>query len=349
MGNSRLKIIKKALHRFIPAHFHDPFGLFFRLIHSKNPAAFFAMWTSALALAALPLDMLLELSERRFYAKAANPKFPLIFVAGPPRSGTSLVAQVLIQYLPVCYPNNLTAVFQKSPITANRLFKKTIGNKQIEYRSYYGKTTKFSGPNDALYLWDRWFGKDRTIIPDSISQEKKTAMVKFFGAYQEAFHKPFLNKNNNLNTCANLVAEILNNSYFICLTRDPVYLAQSLLKSRMEMHGDVRSPYGLHDPLRKKNQMDYVNDVCEQVLFHEKKIREQQEKVGLQRFWIISYESFCENPEKLVSRVSKEIIDQQIDETELRQHLKPFKDANTVKIDKALFEKIQDTLQRLKN
>jgi hypothetical protein len=55
--------------------------------------------------------------------------------------------------------------------------------------------------------------------------------------------------------------------------------------------------------------MDYVSDVCEQVLFHEKKIREQQEKVGLQRFWIISYENFCESLEKLVSRVSKEIID----------------------------------------
>jgi hypothetical protein len=174
-------------------------------------------------------------------------------------------------------------------------------------------------------------------------------MIKFFGAFQEAFRKPFLNKNNNLNTCANLVAEILDNAYFICMTREPVYLAQSLLKARMEIQGDINTPYGLCDPRTIKNKSDYIKNVCEQVRFHEKISKEQQEKVGSQRFWIVSYEEFCRSPAEFVCRVSEKILSIPINEDELKLHLKPFEIANKKKIDSELFERIKEGLQQLKN
>jgi hypothetical protein len=299
---------------------------------------------------ALPIDMVLEFFEIRLYGKASKPKFPLILIAGPPRSGTSLVAQVLIKHLPVCFLNNLTAVFQRSPITAKRLFGKILRKNQTNYHSYYGKTANFSGPNDALYIWDRWLGKDRTIVPVSLNEEQKTAMAQFFGALQEAFQKPFLNKNNSLDTCAKLVAESLDNSYFICITREPVYLAQSLLKARMEIHGDLNVPYGLQNSVKSVktgSTLDPISDVCEQVLFHEQAIREQQRIIGDERFWIVSYEEFCENPTDLVKRVSEEILHQSLQSEKIDLVLKPFQNANHVKIETETFRKIQKTLYKL--
>ena len=49
---------------------------------------------------------------------------------------------------------------------------------------------------------------------------------------------------------ATLVAEVLENAFFKCMVRDPLYLAQSLLGARLEMHADPLSPYGVDEPAR---------------------------------------------------------------------------------------------------
>jgi hypothetical protein len=343
--------VRKLLHPLLPAHFNDPIGLFARLLRSKDPAALFTIGTTTLSALASPLDFILHIAEKRFYQKAPAPNLPLIFVTGPPRSGTSLVAQVLIQYLPVSYFNNLTAVFQRAPILANVLFAKISTSKKITYKSYYGKTNSFSGPNDGLHIWDRWFGKDRTRIPTFLGEKEKHDMIRFFGAYQNAFQKPFLNKNNNLNTFAHLVAEALRDSHFICLTREAPYLAQSLLTARTKIHGDKNIPYGLHHQYRnRKNNgcQDYVEDVCRQVLFHEKIVREQQQMVGANRFWIVEYEQFCEKPEELVQLVSQRVLRQPLDVNKLRKTLKPLQCANIIKSPHELFHQIQSTLEELR-
>ncbi|MHC4587094.1 MAG: hypothetical protein ACYS3N_21380, partial [Planctomycetota bacterium] len=57
--------VRNSLQRLLPAHFHDPFGLFFRLVRTRDPAALFTIGTSLLAAVALPLDLLLQIVEKR--------------------------------------------------------------------------------------------------------------------------------------------------------------------------------------------------------------------------------------------------------------------------------------------
>jgi hypothetical protein len=343
-----LKPVRNLLHRYIPSQFHDPFGLLIRLLRTKDPAAFFAMATAGLGIVVTPLDMLLTVIEKRTYQNATAPKQPLIFVCGAPRTGTTLMGQVLINNLPVCFINNLTSVFPRSPITANRLFGRWMGTRQVTYESFYGKSLYFSGPNDALYIWDRWFGKDRTVIPTTLDAAQKDDMVRFFGAYQQVFQKPLVNKNNNMNTYASLVADALPDAHFICMTRDPLYLAQSLLKARLDIHGDLHVAYGIGNPENGEDG-DYIEDVCRQVLFHERAIKQQQEIIGADRFWIVQYEEFCKQPELLVKRVYDEILGQAVDIEAIQANLKPFEVNNKVKLEADLFEDVQQTLIRLKN
>src|SRR5262245_45670092 len=108
--------------RLIPPTFHDPFGLALRLARSRDPDAYFAMSTALLSPLTAPLDRLLALAERRIYARATAPQRPILFVTGAPRSGTTLVSQALVHHLPVTYFNNLSALFPRAPIVANRLF-----------------------------------------------------------------------------------------------------------------------------------------------------------------------------------------------------------------------------------
>jgi Sulfotransferase family len=345
MGN----VLKRLLNRFIPSHIHDPFGLAIRMVRSRDSAAWFALEISLLGILLTPLDLLLQIPEKRYYKRAPTPKLPLIFVCGASRTGTTLLSQVLIKHLPVSYINNLTAIFPRSPIVANILFGWLMREKKIAYKSYYGKSAYLTGPNEAFYIWSRWMAEDQKRVRCFLIDSKKADMIKFFGAYEQAFRKPLVNKYNNLSICANLVANLLENCYFLCMTRDPVYLAQSLLLARAEIQGDIRISYGVEDPDKLDNHdSDYIENICEQVLYHERKVKEQQEIIGPDRFWIIPYEQFCEKPEELVQSVSEKILRQPIDIEKIRAALNPFEISQRIRLEPELFEKIEQMLTQLK-
>lgn len=339
--------LRKLLHRFIPANFHNVFGLTWRLLWQGKPAGRVAMLYSGLGLLLTPLDLLLQLFERRRYRAAAPPELPQIFVCGAARSGTTLTAQVLIKYLPVFYFNNLTSLFPRSPITALKLFGRrgSEGKTAVGFDSFYGRTSRLSAPNDALYFWDRWVGHDRSHIPQVLLPGQEAELVHFFGAMEDFSGKPLLNKNNSLNTYAHLVAPLLPNAYFICLDRDPLYLAQSHWVARRFIHGDEHVAYGIGGELQQF--ADPVEDICRQVLFHRQRIQEMRQLLGEDRFIILDYEDFCARPAEWVQFFSKKILGQELDLARLKVQLPPFKAANRRTIDEVTFQQMEATLQRL--
>jgi hypothetical protein len=337
--------LRPWLHRFIPSHFHDPVGLTRRLLRSGDPAAHFAMRTALLGVLAIPFDLVLQVAEQRRYRKAPAPRLPLLFICGAPRTGTTLVEQVLIDHLPVAYINNLTAVFPRAPLTANRLFRPAPVRGEA-YHSYYGRTTGFAGPNDGLHLWDRWLGADRTKIPTSLSAAQQQAMRQFFGALELISGRPVLAKNNSLNACANLVAEVFDRAFFICMTRDPRFLAQAQLRARLDIQGADHIAYGLTgSPGSGTAPADVIEDVCRQVLYHQQLVQEQQRLIGAERFWVIQYETFCADPSALVDAVAVRMTGHPRPPSAPR--IAPFASSNTVRMESERFRQIETTLVKL--
>lgn len=291
-------------HRYVPAHVSNPVPLMYRLLKAHEPAARSALYMAAAGVGLSVFDRLMQMPERRLYEKAGSPAMPIILVCGPPRSGTTLVAQYLINTFEVCYLNNLTSLFPRSPILANRWFGRYARLRPGPYAAYYGKSRGLSDPNDALYVWDRWLGSDRHRVPTRLERGAEQLMPRFFGALETHYGLPVVNKVNRLNTCAHLVAEHLENAWFLCVRRDPLMLAQSLYVAREEIGGDLGRAYGVQHPDR--NKKDPVDDVCRQVVFHERQAREQQRLLGERRFRIIQYEEFCERPFALARAVSDE-------------------------------------------
>jgi hypothetical protein len=334
------------MQRFVPAHFNNPFGLLARIIKSGDPAAIFTLYTSLMSGLALPIDLLFEIHEKKLYRSAPPPKLPIVIVTGPARSGTSLVAQTLIEHLPVEYISNLAEIFQCSPITAKLVFGRFIKTRHIDYKSFYGKTRNISGHNDALHIWDRWFGANRTAIPADLSNSDRQKIEQFFGAYENCFKKPLVTKNNSISLYAALAAGTLKTSRFICVLRDPLFHAQSLLKARYVIHGDPSIPYGLHDR-KNAGKGDCVKDVCAQIAFNQEQICKQRDVIGRDRFWIISYEKFCESPHELVMEVGEKLLDINARELELIKKVRPFRAAKELYLDKAIIRRIQESLAEM--
>ena len=256
-----------------------------------------------------PLDYLMGFVERRSYRHAPLIRGKIVVVVGAPRSGTSLVARTLLNHLPFNYFSNLTQLFPRSPITANRWFARLLPRRKVGYQTYYGKSSQLSGFSDALHIWDRWLGSDRSTVPAALTDSADSSINEFFGAWQQQEGPFTLAKVNRLNTCAHLLAQASEAFVFICLTRDPVNLAQSLLVARRDITGDMSVPYGVnHRSSGEASTDDVVSDVCDQVRFHDRRQKEQQDLIGTDRYWTVSYEDFCSDPKALVERVCREVL-----------------------------------------
>ena len=333
--------------RLVPPNFRDPIGLVRRILRSKDPAAYFAIYSTALSALATPLDMALAATtERRWQRDADAPRWPVIFVTGAPRSGTTVLSQVLIHHLPVTYFNNLTAVFPRAPITANRAFGRFLRKPSGALRSFYGRTHGFAAENDGLHLWDRWLA-DRYSAPRRLDPVTADSLRRFFAAYESAFGRPVLNKNNALATGADAIADALPTSHFLYIRREPLFAVQSILGARETIQGTREAPYGVSDPARRNAALSPIEQVCTQVLYHERRMEEQRRAIGDARFWVVQYEDFCRAPHAIVERAGREILGLTIAEGALQNALPPLRNTNRAALPASELAEIRDTLARL--
>lgn len=331
--------MRGLLDRYVPNHFRDPLGLAWRLVRSGNPAAWQAMGFSAAGVAALPLDLAMQRAERRALQAAPARTQPLLFICGPPRSGTTLLFQTLIRCLPIGHFNNLSSLFPRSPLTALRRFGRLAGGNRTECQSFYGRTRGLAGSNDALFLWDRWLGADRSRPATELSPGSQEEMRRFFAAAADFFQKPVVCKNNSLNASAHLVSAALPDAIFLCLNRHPLYLAQSLLEARRMIHSDELTPYGVAPPAEPQDN-DALRSVCRQVLHYQQLERFQQSRIGADRFWTVSYEEFCQDPGPVVRRVAAVLLPAEAEALEDLQ-LAPFRASNQRRVDENTFQDLQ--------
>lgn len=338
------------MRHLIPRNFQDPIGLVSRLIRSRDPAAIFAILSTGLSALVAPLDGVLALSERRLYEHGASPRLPIVIVTGAPRSGTTVVSQVLRSQLPVGYFNNLTAIFPRAPIVANRLFASMLRPRPPVFHSFYGRTRGFADQNDGLHLWDRWLGEDRYRPPATFDARTAEDMRRFFAAYEAALGKPLLTKNNAIATVASAIAAALPTSHFVYIRREPAYAAQSILHAREVIQGSRQGPYGVPDPNHHVVGQDAsspIEAVCAQLVYHERRMREQLAELGPQRFRVVEYEDFCRAPEALVASIGREVLGVEVDTSTVRAALPSFHSTNRVTVSAADFDEIQSTLARL--
>lgn len=282
-------------------NFKNPFGLLYRMLTSGKRPAYSALFREGLGIAARPIDAVLALRERKTIQNATGPGSPLILIVGPPRSGTTLVYQAFAYCLDVTFPSNLSSVFGKSPMTVNRF----AGKQSADFGSYFGQTSRMSGPNDAFHIWNRWLGEDRYTTRTDLSPEEILSMRQFFTAWTDKFDKPFLNKNNRNVQCISYLAEHLPNAFFVGVLRDPACVARSLIHARKAVQGDTTTGWGLQCQEKHCHEypLGYVQDVCDQVMRNQSEQLDSFSKLSPERFVQIQYEQFCDRPDEIIDEV----------------------------------------------
>ena len=284
-------------------NFRDPIGLVKRMVRSGDPAARRALIRAGLRYLAMPLDLAMQPWERRALAAGDRSPHPVVLVVGAPRSGTTLVGQILAAHLDVVWFSNLTELFPRSPLTASRWFGRRRRPASGDFHSYYGNTSRLTDPSDGFELWNRWLGEDRYHAPDTLAPEAASAMRRFIGAWTAAFDRPLVNKNNRNTGAIALLAAEIPAARFVVVERDPRFVAQSLLLARRLIQGDASHAWG-YAARDAADGASIVDAVADQVADIHRTVREQVAILEPSRIITLGYESVCDDPAAAVAAVA---------------------------------------------
>ena len=204
-----------------------------------------------------------------------------IFIIGLPRSGSTLLFQLLINNFKLSYFSNLVNVFFRCPVLILKIFKKKhLNNINDNYQSNYGVIKGIYSPSESGSIYNFWLKNY------NIKNIKKT--ISF---YIKTFKAPFICKNLNLSFKIKLIKKTFPESKFIYVTRDPKFIFQSIfLKAKSAGEINIEG-FRLNQILNNK---DYFKYLMSQIKKSNKKIISDLNETN-SSFMVVDYSDICNN------------------------------------------------------
>ncbi|HDM78753.1 MAG TPA: hypothetical protein ENG51_20175 [Deltaproteobacteria bacterium] len=255
------------------------------------------------------INLLLEPIEQELIRPFTHPKCPVLFIIGAPRSGTTLLAQLLASCGGFSYVSNFSARFWLAPyfgMTMERILGLRDERPDWSYRSIFGVTKELIGPHEFGYFWRHWFryGESHKLSPQQLADIDTKGLLKEIAAMESVYMLPLLFKNLVCGLQAGYLADKLPSSLFAVCKRDPLYNMQSLLLAREEVMGDRNVWFSLRPKeYQFLKTMSPYEQVAGQVYYTIKDIEESIYGHLRDRVLEIGYEELCKDPRKVVKSV----------------------------------------------
>jgi hypothetical protein len=260
----------------------------------------------------LKMNQALQNIEKKQY-KNYEIEYPFIFIIGLPRSGTTLISQILSYSLDVGYINNLISRFWLAPVHGIRLSKSILGNvKYSDFKSDYARTSNITDIHEFGYFWRYWLKKetfdDVTHIKDREKNIHWNDLSKVLSTMQNEFGKPLVFKNIFGSYHMVKLREILNKVVYIYIERDKLDVAISILEARKKYYEDLNTWWS-YQPIEyeKIKNLNYWQQIAGQIYFLESFYNKQTKECGENYVIKIKYESLCINPSRTIDLIRERI------------------------------------------
>lgn len=231
---------------------------------------------------------------------------PSLHIIGAPRSGTTLLSQLISAHLDVGYINNLIAAFWSAPVYGVRLSRKLLKRQALSsYSSDYGRTSGIHEPHEFGRFWFSNLGyreMDQSSVDDSqIDWERLATILNNISA---AFEKPVVYKNFLIAWHMETILGYLPKTCFVRVKRDPEDNALSLLGFRKE-YWNTYEKWVSMKPMEYSWLKDkhFTEQVVGQVYFLETYMTEKLEKIDDDNVLDVTYEHLCEDPRSVLNGI----------------------------------------------
>jgi hypothetical protein len=235
---------------------------------------------------------------------------PVIFILGMARSGTTLSSQLLAS-AGLAHVSNFVAKFWDSPAVGARIEKAVIQPQdkfRSSFESQYGVTTRLDEPHEFGYFWARFFDlgqETHNLSSDLRDKVDRYSLWANVTSLQRVYNRPLVFKNNTwCSLQADLLSEIFPDATFVVCRRDPIWIAQSIQRARIERYGDKESWWSIRPSTFVQLQsLPWYEQIARQVLDFELELNETLKNIQKNRIIPVEYKDLCANPNGLVERV----------------------------------------------
>ncbi len=250
------------------------------------------------------LNALLAPLEQQLAADLTEPQLPQIFIVGPPRSGSTLVGQLLAHWGGFGYISNFLARFYMAPGLGARI-ERTLNinhtTSQPAYVSDHARTKGWHEPHEFGYFWARWFNQGQETHKQSDEALSKICtpdLLKSLASIESIYQSPMVYKNNTwLTFHIAFLSHLIPNSVFVVCNREPIYVAQSVYQARLKHTGDQFQWWSLRPPeYRDLLNKNWDDQIAGQIYYTIKHMEEGLRHVPNRRVIRAQYETVCENP-----------------------------------------------------
>lgn len=252
-----------------------------------------------LKIAARLLHPLLRRWEEKYFRDHANKgsNFQPIFIVGSPRTGSTVLYQILTNNDKFLYIDNLASPFHRSMFFGIMLSRLVFGDRpHNQFKSKFGNTKSLHAPSECQSFWFRWFSRDHDYSDDrSLSRETLDDLRKTLHSIMNHHGKPLLFKNLACSQRISALHRAFPGAKFIYLRRDLTFSVQSLLLARRELDiADDRwwsvKPKNFHE-FRDANIHEKL---VRQVYYNERQIVSDFENLPQELRYTIDYEQLAD-------------------------------------------------------
>ena len=238
--------------------------------------------------------------EAKFGEQQTNQK--MIFIVGVPRSGTTLLAQLLMQNFELGTFFNALAKYYSVPLFGMKKIiqnKGKIAQKENHFKSFLGHTEGEYAPHEFGYFWQYWLnhqGHDE-LNSEQLKKVQWNNLAKKLNGLCNLLKNDLLIKSIVYNNfIIKKLAAIFPTAQFIYIKRNFVFVVQSIIEARIRQYGSEEVWWSIRPKQYESWQKLSVEDqVAKQVVYISKQIEEQLSVLSEDRVLEISYEDLTKN------------------------------------------------------
>ncbi len=254
--------------------------------------------------------------EQKEIKKITDSDLPVLFFCFAPRTGSTLISQVIAHTQEMSYISNYTARFWEAPYLA-LLLERELGLRELVDKnirsddscSEYGVTKNVFEPHEFGFFWNKYIpyraNETHFVEEKAFTKNITSELYREIMAMLSVYDKPFFFKNAIAGLNCHYIKNVFPASFFIIIKRDFRFIAQSIFEGRKNLYGSKDTWFSLK-PRQYKYIIDNYENPYDQIALQIKGIYEDlyhgTEDIK-DRCLEIQYEDFCRTPKKYISEV----------------------------------------------
>lgn len=273
-------------------------------------------------------------------------KYPPVFIIGAPRSGSTLVYQVLTDAFDVGYLSNLHCKFFGAPALAERLFRPLKDKSCSDYTSRFGATLGRSGPSECGLWWYRFFpSKPVYVSSENVDDARMRRFRRSIISLTETFDKPVIFKNLYASMRLEPISMHIPEALFVIIKRNEFDNALSILDGRKTALGRYDQWWSVPPPnIEQLKLLEPASQAVEQIRAIHNVIYEAEKNgfIDRRRVLTFKYEDFCSDVRSSLDNFERFLISHDVHLARRFSVPDRFPNKRSVRIDEDIYSSLKN-------